>query len=313
MALTHEFAWSASRASNFEVCRRRHYYHYYGGWLGWDRGAEPERQQMYQLSKLTRMPMVAGNAVHQSLARYFREKPGHLADAKDVTDWAVSQLRQCFKESQSGMWRQRPAKYTHLAEHHFREDSVRDREAVTAYGKSFVERIERCVQGFFAMSDLAWVRDASPDDYVFVEDQESAFDSFTLQNIKIFGTPDFALRDTAGHIHLYDWKTGRPTDVDAFQLHVYAILAREKWNVPLEQFTAYDAYLNDGKVVRCEITADSLTAAEGRIQASADAMRELHFDADRGLGDPEPFPRIPFDSPAAHACDRCNFREPCGR
>ena len=313
MALTHEFAWSASRASNFAQCRRRHYYHYYGGWQGWNRGAEPQRQQMYQLSKLTRMPMVTGDAVHQSLARYFQAKPGQVADAKAVSDWAVFQLRQCFGESQSEKWRQSASKFTHLAEHYYHEESLRDREAVAAYGKGFVERIERSVQGFFASRDLAWVRDASPDDYVFIEDRQNAFDSFTLHGTKIFGTPDFALRDADGHVHLYDWKTGRPRDADTFQLHVYAIFAREKWDVPLEQFTAYDAYLNDGEVVRCDITPASLAAAEERIQASSDAMRALHFDADRGMGDPELFPRIPLDSPAARACGRCNFRELCGR
>ncbi|NQZ97519.1 MAG: PD-(D/E)XK nuclease family protein [Myxococcales bacterium] len=313
MALTHEFAWSASRASNFAECRRRHYYSYYGGWLGWDSRAEPARREIYQLGKLKRMPMVAGSAVHESLSDYFHAKPGHVADVKETTDRALSKLRESFRESQSGKGRQSPSRFTHLAEHYYHEDSVKDRAAVASYGKHYVERIERCVQGFFALRELAWVREASPNDYVFVENSQNAFGSFMLRGTKVFGTPDFALRDGDGNVHLYDWKTGRPTEDDAFQLHVYAIFAREEWGVPLERFSGYDVYLDGGGVVRCEITAESLVAAENRIQASADAMRELHFNADRGMGDAEIFPLIPLDSPAARACARCNFRELCGR
>ena len=313
MALIHEFAWSASRASNFAECRRRHYYSYYGGWQGWNSREEPARQKIYQLGKLKRMPMVAGSAVHESLSSYFHAKPGHVADVKETTDWALSQLRESFRESQSGKGRQSPSKFTYLAEHYYHEDSVSDRAATANYGKRYVERIERCVQGFFALPELAWVRDASPDDYVFVENAQNAFGSFTLHDTKVFGTPDFALRDSNGHVHLYDWKTGRPTEDDVFQLHVYAIFAREEWGVPLDRFSGYDVYLDGGGVVRCEITPESLAAAEQRIQVSADAMRELHFDADRGMGDAEPFPLIHLDSPAVRACDRCNFRELCGR
>ena len=76
MALIHEFAWSASRAAGFRECQRAHYYKYYGGWLGWEKRQPAERQQMYQLNKLTRMVMLTGDAVHRSLADYFRRKPG---------------------------------------------------------------------------------------------------------------------------------------------------------------------------------------------------------------------------------------------
>ncbi len=313
MDLPHEFAWSASRASNFAECRRRHYYSYYGGWLGWKPESEPARRKIYQLGKLQRMPMAAGSAVHESLSAYFQAKPDHVADVKETTDWALGQLRESFRESQSGKWRQSLSKFTYLAEHYYGEDSVSDRAATASYGKRYVERIERCVQGFFTLRDLAWVREASPDDYVFVETSENKFGSFKLDDLKVFGTPDFALRDGDGNVHLYDWKTGRPTEDDAFQLHVYAIFAREEWGVPLERFTGYDVYLDGGAVVRCEITPESLSAAESRIQSSADAMRELHFDAGRGMGDAEAFPLIPLDSPAAGACARCNFRELCGR
>ena len=313
MALVHEFAWSASRASGFSECRRRHYYQYYGGWGGWASSALPERQTMYQLSKLTRMPMVAGDAVHQSLARYLRLRPGHNADESEITDYAVEILRRKFRESRDKEWRRSASKYAHLAEHYYEEPMMQDLPAVAEYGKSFVDRIRTCVHGFFTAPGLAPVRDAQPESYVFVEDDKTAFESFTYHGTKIYGSPDFAYRDTEGTVHLYDWKTGRPSPHDAFQLHVYAVYARQRWDVPIEKFAAYDAYLESGDVVQCPMTRESLAEAEQEIQKSIESMHALHFDADRGLGDAEDFPRIPLDDPRSRTCRRCKFRELCGR
>lgn len=316
MALSHEFAWSASRAAGFRECQRAHYYKYYGGWLGWEKNQPAQRQQMYQLNKLSRMVSLAGTAVHTQLAQYFHMRPGHTADAEEIAERATQMLRQCYQESAQEQWKRSASKYTHLAEHHFQEDCVADRDAVAEYGTSFVERIKRCVENFFSSEDLAWVREADPNLYLFVEDDKSAFDTFQYEGTKIFGSPDFVIRDEGGHVHLYDWKTGRPSKNDAFQLHVYALYARIKWDVSVEDFSGYDVYLQTGDVVKCEITKESMVAAEQEILDSIAAMRVLHFNADEGMGAREPFLMIGGEEPSPgdlRVCERCSFRELCGR
>ena len=312
MALTHEFAWSASRARGFGECKRAHYYQYYGGWLGWDRDEPEERQRTYRLGKLQRMNMLTGNVVHSCVARYFREKPQREMEAEELSEMAADMLRKSFRESQEGLWRRSASKYTHLAEHHYQEEVVRDRAAVAEYGGGFVQRIRDCIRGFFESPDLAWVREAAPDTYVHVE-QENSFDSFDFEGTKVFGIPDFAIQDARGLVHLYDWKTGGPSKNDAFQLHVYALYADVEWEVPVERFRAYDAYLGKRQVVACEIDEKSLDEARARIRASIEAMRELHFNADEGMGDATPFPQIPANSPEARTCRSCRFRELCDR
>ena len=71
MALVHELSWSASRARMFQKCRRRYYLQYYLAWKGWDRQASDERQRAYLLKKMTRMPMLAGDALHRALEEWF--------------------------------------------------------------------------------------------------------------------------------------------------------------------------------------------------------------------------------------------------
>ena len=86
--------------------------------------------------------------------------------------------------------------------------------------------------------------------------------------------------------------------------------------VPVEEFSGYDAYLQTGDVVKCEITPESMVEAEQAIRDSIGAMRELHFDADEGMGEREPFLMLGGEDPGAEdlrVCGRCNFREVCGR
>ncbi|MAI79428.1 MAG: hypothetical protein CL917_10840 [Deltaproteobacteria bacterium] len=313
MALTHEFAWSASRAANFKECRRQHYFQYYGGWRGWERKAPLERQRMYQLGKLTRMPMVAGDSVHQNLAYYFRMKHVRECSEEEIITRAHNMLRSKYMESQNQEWRRSASKFTHLAEHYYKESVVQGRDAIATYGSEFVQRITDSVKGFFALPDISWIISASPEDYIFVEDDESSYDSFDFEGTKIYGSPDFALRDHEGNIHLYDWKTGRPSKHDTFQIHVYALYARIKWDIPLEKFFGYDVYLTNGQLTPCKITPETMELAEHEIRKSIADMRELHFNADLGMGDRDPFPLIPIGSPESRTCTRCRFRELCDR
>ena len=58
-------------AGNFAECRRRYYFDYYFSWSGWNATADAGRRQAYLLKKMTRMPMLAGDLVHQAIARYY--------------------------------------------------------------------------------------------------------------------------------------------------------------------------------------------------------------------------------------------------
>ena len=228
--------------------------------------------------------MVAGDCVHQNLAYYFRVKHVHESSPEEILKRSLDMLRSKYMESQNEEWRRSASKFTHLAEHHYKEDVVRDRDAVAEYGGEHVGRITEAVNGFFSLPDLRWVIEAPTEDYVFVEDDQTSYDAFEFEGTKIYGSPDFALRDKKGHVHLYDWKTGRPSRNDSFQIHVYALYARIKWGVPLEEFSGYDVYLREGEVTPCMITPETMSAAEDEIRRSIAAMRELHFNADDGMG-----------------------------
>lgn len=313
MAIVHELSWSTSRARTFATCRRRYYHDYYLSWLGWGRDADPERRRAYLLKKMTRMPMLAGDVVHRAIAEFFARRDQGLAwTFEEASAWAVAELRRGYKESRDGAWKARPAKAVRLAEHHYGEPCIDEATGAAGdYGRRFVERIGACLRGFFTMEELAAARASEPADWLACEEMST----FELAGTKVFAVPDFAYLERTGGdgalVHIVDWKTGRPSDADRFQLEVYAFYARERWQVPVERTRAADVYLKDAEVREVVLGPRELDATLERIEASMAEMRAVHFDADRSKGDPEQFPMVPEGD--ARECASCNYRELCGR
>ena len=311
MVFAHELSWSTSRARNFASCARRYYYDYYLSWLGWDRDAAPERRKAYLLKKMSRLPMLAGDLVHQAIAEFFAHRgQGTEYTAEDAQHWVVQTLRSKYKESRDGAWKARPAKLCRLAEHHYEEERIDEGSgAAGEYGKRYVQRMRDCLETFFTATSLAEARQSEPESWLACEEMST----FELFDTKIYAVPDFAYRSEDGRVHILDWKTGKPRPEDRFQLEVYAFYAREHWDVAVEDIVCADVYLQDGETQELRLTTEELDLALGKIEASLAGMRELHFDAGRGPGDAARFELIPEGSPEAFTCGSCNYREMCDR
>jgi len=310
MAIVHELSWSTSRAATFADCRRQYYYEYYLSWRGWSVTAPQARRRAYLLKKMTRMPMLAGDIVHRAVARWFDgRQQGHVGTGSELARFGIDALREAYKESRDGGWKRRPSKSTRLAEHHYREPRIEEATGAAAtYGKGFVERIRTCIRAFFADPELEGVRESEPRDWLALEEMGT----IALFDTKVFAIPDFAHRDD-GEVRIWDWKTGSPSPNDRPQLAAYVLYAMEKWDVAPADVICADVYLAGGGVAEERFSRGDVDATLGRIEASMDAMRALHFDADEGEGDPEHFPMIPAGSREARRCGFCNFRELCER
>ena len=309
MAIVHEFSWSTSRNRTFAECKRRYYWDYYGSWRGWERRAPEETRTAYLLKKMTRMPMWAGDCAHVALEWWFgRRTAGVTASTEETTERALQRFRRGYVESRDGLWKERPAKLTHLAEHHYAEAEIDEATgAASGYGKRYVDRIETGLAWFFAAPELLPVREAERASYLACEE----LGTIELFGSKVYAIPDFAFR-LAGdeRVQIYDWKTGRPAEADVFQLELYAHYAAQRWGVDPTAVTLVDAYLTDRELRAVEPGQAALDATLARVENSMGEMRALHFDADARAGDAAQFPQL---EEGAAACGRCNYRELCGR
>jgi len=62
-----KFSWSFSRHKIFTACKRKYYYLYYGSWGGWEANADEKVRKLYQLKKMTNLPMLVGEVVHRTI------------------------------------------------------------------------------------------------------------------------------------------------------------------------------------------------------------------------------------------------------
>lgn len=296
--LVNEFSWSKSRHGKFEECLRLYWFHYYGGWGGWEQTAAPEVREAYMLKNLSSRQQWAGHVVHQqiafalSLARGGRPPPLEILLSR-----AHNQMRSDFVASRRGEYRSRPKWFVGLVEHEYSEPVTNEE------WKANWDNAAACLRHFYAV----WVdraRALRREDWLPIDE----IDSFPLDGVKVFAGPDFAYRDGPGVV-LVDWKTGRPRDEDRDQVQGYALYAQHKWGVAPEHVRARLAYLAQGTEVDVAVDPAALEGFRSLFRKSVEQMRSRLRDPAANLAVRDDFPMT--DDRAR--CAGCAFRRPCGR
>ena len=131
-------------------------------------------------------------------------------------------------------------------------------------------------------------------------------DTYLFLGTKIYAIPDFAYVD-GDTVHIWDWKTGKPRDADLFQLHTYALYAREKWSTDPEQIVLHAAYIGEGHVLTTPVDLNRLSEAQDEMSVSLREMMEAHYDPDVDDLILENWPA----SPESRKCGWCRFRTLC--
>ena len=296
--MKHELSWSASRAREFERCRRENWYARYRAWNWWGEEPRGEKYQAMVLKQLDSIPAFAGSCVHAAIEKWFQhKKAGTDMSQEELFEEARELFREGWRQSSTDAWKTRPNKLTHLEEHHFGIEVSKERTDRVR------QLFEVCADNFFKSPTLEPVRRAHPDSWRSVE----ALDSYQFLGVKVYAVPDFAYLDEDQTAHIWDWKTGRPRQEDDFQLLTYALYACEKWGIEPEKIRLYASYLATGDVKEIPITLERLSEAQDVMSNSLREMRDIHYDPDEDPAVLEDWPT----TGAPEACNRCRFREIC--
>lgn len=103
---------------------------------------------------------------------------------------------------------------------------------------------------------------------------EAYFQVRLAPDLLLFGRLDRIDEERDGTLHIIDYKTGaHPEEVDAAQLHLYAIMVEEKLRRVVSRASFW--YLDDGLVWTTELTDDQKRRARDEALAAASEMQML--------------------------------------
>src|SRR5262249_48194413 len=110
---------------------------------------------------------------------------------------------------------------------------------------------------------------------------------------------------------LFDWKTGEESEKTENQLMCYALFANRKWGFSFEKmilvpfYVAKNRYQKIGFQQREPLELEKLKQVEARLEASCEAMFQLHKT------DPRPDVRLFAYAEDRKSCTGCPFKELC--
>jgi len=265
-----ELSWSASRAKEFERCRREYWYSRYASWGWWTERPRADKFEIMVHKNLTSLPAYTGDCIHRAIERWFQlRKAGSTMNATELMEEAINLFRAGWRQSSTDGWKERPNKSTHLFEHHYDIEVSKER---TDHARKLIEVATRY---FCEAPELAPVREAPPEAWLSVE----SLDTYQYLGTKVYAVPDFAYQD-GEKVYIWDWKTGRPREDDVFQLHTYALYACEKWQTDPEEIVLYAGYLGQQSVQTIPVQIDKLSEAQDRMSLSLREMMDVHYDPD---------------------------------
>ncbi len=296
------FSWSPSRERLFGTCLRAYWWRYYAHWDGWSWDAPPLARVAYRLGKMDTLATWAGTIVHDLIEEAIKA----LRDRNTTIDGEAlrlegrKRLRIGWVESRDGAWVHRPKQKLLLHEHYYGSSEDRNRERTDWAANRVYTSLKHFVEGPFP-SLLARVPAAN---YRSIEDLAS----IEIAGATVYVKPDLAfVHPDNGQLWLVDWKTGRPSEKDAFQVATYALFAEQSWGVNPESIVGVLAYLSSGETRELRVDGEALGEAKSRIQGSIERMRSLLVVPEDNEGVIEDFP--PTEN--VDACTRCSFLQLC--
>lgn len=299
--LKNVISWSKSRDRCLQDCPRQYYYRYYGSWGGWEEQGDPVARELYILKNLRTRQMWAGEKVHRAVeqallaVRSGMPPPG----SEGLVERTLRAMRQDFRDSRAGRYRQDPKRYCGLVEHAYgvpMEDAL---------WKETADGVAAAIRTFLGSPVYAGMRGVAGDRWLELE----TLRSLQLGGVDVYVKLDLAYREGAGAV-IYDWKTGQGGgDEVALQFAVYALYAREAWKLPAEHVQAREFNLARDEVSEHPVSEAVVAAAHDYILESIGEMQGLLDDVDANTASEEAFPAAGEEA----VCRRCVFRKVCPR
>ncbi|MFB5663350.1 PD-(D/E)XK nuclease family protein [Alteribacillus sp. HJP-4] len=301
-----EFSWSLSRHKTLMHCPRQYAHQYYTSHNGWLRDASKESKQAYRLKNLTNLEMFFGSAVHDVIEKQIDEylNTRMIPDEKGLFEDIRLKLNNAFIEStrKYDLWYQKPKKTTMFHEIYYGKTKQLPSEKI----EKIKGRHEVAVKHF--LNSTSFKEIAYNPNIEFLEAEK--FRILKIGSLKVFVVLDLLYRDHYNNKWvIVDWKTGKQSEEDPYQLALYALYLLEAFPIPgLDNIVIRNEYLLEGTHVEHSLDPVTLEKVQELVGVSVDRMTDfLESPTENKPMALDAFPQTTDQ----RACSRCNFYELC--
>jgi hypothetical protein len=263
-------AWSYSRRGVLEQCPLRYYYEYYGSNLR-TAEAEPRKEQLRFLKKLSNRHLRAGDIAHFVIRAYLNRLQGGEEWSVDrVVGWAREVYRGDLEFSR-GYRRGETVPSGLRAPVLLSEFYYGVPNAIELWEESEAQ-LAAALMNFVRSPKLEPFRvgGGRPDALV-----ETRF-KLKQERFSAVGMMDLAYPED-GRIVVVDWKMGEGAGDDVLQLYAYALEAVRRFGCNLADLTLYRVSLVDDEVSSFMIGVREASRAEVRILQDLETMEGLDW------------------------------------
>jgi hypothetical protein len=215
-----------------------------------------------------------------------------------LTEETVRRMREEWRFSKTGGYRERPKGDVALFEHEYGiEVSARDWQVLR-------DHVLRCLRNFHRLPLYEAIRATPRERWILIEDVRA----FEFEGTPVYAAPDFGFWTTGDRLALVDWKTGSPDPEEtAVQLGGYALYARDILEVAPERIDLLEVNLRAGEVTTHPWDDARLGEIRERLRLSIRSMKAWLRDPAANLAALEDFER----TEELRLCRWCNFRAVC--
>lgn len=297
MELKNQLAWSCSRISLFEHCKRKYYYTYYGAWGGWESNASDETKELYLLKNLRSMAIAVGQIVHdivdqalkksQRGERFSYEKLSH--DFNRLFNFAI-QL------SEHKMYHRKPKLQGIVGYEYNKKPTQEEIEEHRDKGL-------QCLKTFCESEMLQRILESDKTKWLFPE----KFTTYQIGNEAAFARFDFAY-ENEGSIIIIDFKTGNNLNSEINnQARAYCHYFWKTRNYKPENIHFLFWGLQNDTVIEHICSEEDYLKFEKEVLGDLEKMKSLLTDKDNNQTIIDNFPR----TEEIVYCRDCEFRRCC--
>ena len=244
--------------------------------------------------------MLAGSIVNDEVEKTLKTlRYGRNADQEKSKENVIKIFKQSWSQSKNKEWEDNPKWKTNLFEHYY-DQKPSDQQLL-----DIRDLMINSIDGFFASDSYRFIQTMSDSQWLAIED----LDFFEMYRAKLWVKLDFAIRH-GDRVYIYDWKTGKVVKENEIQLAVYAIYAKQKWDIDLKLIRLFDVYLNQQIPVKVKPTDRLINSANAFIESSIADMRELLTDKENNKTEIDSFPMASEDRDS-YPCSYCKFQTIC--